>query len=219
MKDEKQSILIFHTDFKEHDHHIEYYLSLLNNQEQKRSQEYTSSSAQKKFIIRRGILRCLIAHLRSLPPNSINFTYNNYGKPQFSQDPSLDFSLSYSHETLVYAFAQYCTLGIDIQHHKTLPSTLHHTQMICTSKEIAMLHACKTEQERTILFYDLWSAKESWIKARGIGLHNLNEIEITQQQSFYNKHLKIKDYYSCVIASQKAHPIKIYTLISKFNLC
>lgn len=89
---------------------------------------------------------------------------NDYGKPYFPEFPHCQFNVSHSGSWIACA-AHHSEVGIDIEKHKAMD--VHIAKQLFTAEEWMEIK----EQEDTLrAFYDLWTRKESYIKAVGKGL-------------------------------------------------
>lgn len=91
-----------------------------------------------------------------------------HGKPYFPDAPQLQFSISHSGAYWLCAFSA-APVGLDVQQHHD-----------CQKQALARRFFSPAEQaflERTshAPFFDLWCAKESWLKYTGRGLSALPE--------------------------------------------
>lgn len=90
---------------------------------------------------------------------------NPWGKPFFLNAPQIHFSISHSGAWWICAFAAQ-PVGVDLQ--------LHHLQadlQILSRRFFHPLEDCWLAQENYIRFFQLWSAKESWVKYMGKGFY------------------------------------------------
>lgn len=112
-----------------------------------------------------------------------------YGKPYFSEHPELHFSISHSGTVWCCAFSA-SPVGLDIQMHgftgKKVPQEKVQEQLRLRQKRIAdrFFHP----SERLWLknggdFFDVWAAKESYVKYIGEGMHRSFESFATADEN------------------------------------
>jgi 4'-phosphopantetheinyl transferase len=106
------------------------------------------------------------AELLQVGKEDLGITYNPYGKPTFRDFPEFNFNVSHSGDWVVAIFHDN-PVGIDVQE-KGEPD-LELARHFFSSSEWRDLKACG-EEGRTKLFFDLWTLKESYLKAIGAGL-------------------------------------------------
>lgn len=140
---------------------------------------YIQQSAQVQGLMVRGYLRAILSQHGKLKPNEWQFEYGEKGKPcltaaQFAHS-GITFNLSHSGDWLLLAIVQQpremlpLELGVDIERCRSgtnIHSILNH---YFSEPETAALLALPCEQQRD-RFFDLWALKESYIKAKGLGL-------------------------------------------------
>lgn len=114
------------------------------------------------------LIRALIMDRCKVDHRDIFFTFNAFGKPFLGQDPSFSFNLSHSGNWVAAAVAgRGQLLGVDIE--EIRPVGLGVAKRFFAPKEYRSLimedKLCQTD-----FFYDLWTLKESYLKANGAGL-------------------------------------------------
>lgn len=146
----------------------------LSADEETRATRFYFEKDRRHFIVARGILRALLACYLQATAAELRFAYNEYGKPvlQFPErQPALNFNLSHSHELALYAFAYERAIGVDIEYMRPLSSG----EYIDLARHFFSPGECATldslpESARRQAFFNCWTRKESYIKARGMGL-------------------------------------------------
>jgi 4'-phosphopantetheinyl transferase len=146
--------------------------ALLSQDERQRAVRYQRSVDRDRFIAGRGILRKIISTYLALAPCELRFTYNEYGKPAVSDDQNdcaLSFNLSHSAELALYAVTMGRDVGIDIEHIREDFATIEIAEQFFSKDEVAEIKSLPMDQ-RTLGFFNCWSRKESFIKAKGMGV-------------------------------------------------
>ncbi|WP_226093368.1 4'-phosphopantetheinyl transferase superfamily protein [Dickeya oryzae] len=118
-----------------------------------------------------GILRLLLAPLCQQDASALCFARNQYGKPFLPQYPAIQFNLSHTHSAFAFAFARYSQVGVDVERcqgqvdrKRAVAKRFFHPD------EIRWLESLDDMQFLSA-FTRLWSRKEAYIKALGMGLH------------------------------------------------
>lgn len=153
---------------------VHYFLSTLAPDEQKRAMRFVFEKDRRHFTVARGILRALLGHYLRVPAATICFTYNAYGKPSLQSPavpPALCFNLAHSHEMALYAFSYGRESGVDIEYMRdlALDDYLLMARNHFSPGEYTRLLALP-ESARKQAFFNCWTRKEAYIKARGMGL-------------------------------------------------
>lgn len=119
-----------------------------------------------------AIRHALSCYAPDVSPKLWEFTRNAYGRPAL-QAPSLafplDFNISHTRGVLVMAFAARGAIGVDVEYTQRRCRALAVAERYFSDSEVADLRGLAPEQQRT-RFFDLWTLKEAYIKACGMGL-------------------------------------------------
>ncbi len=146
--------------------------ALLTPDERQRAEKYFKLIDRDRFILARGVLRKILSAYLHIAPCELRFIYNEYGKPSLSADQNhcaLSFNLSHSNNLALYAVACGRCVGIDIEYIREDFATLEIAKHFFSKDEVAALKSLPADQ-RTIGFFNCWSRKEAFIKAKGMGV-------------------------------------------------
>lgn len=91
-----------------------------------------------------------------------------YGKPYLAGCPGIHFNLSHSGSMVMAAFGDRA-VGCDIEQMAAAKEKV--AERFFAEQEIRALRACGGEAERRVLFYRIWTRKESYMKLTGKGMH------------------------------------------------
>jgi 4'-phosphopantetheinyl transferase len=147
--------------------------ALLSTDEKERAARFKFEKHRKNFISARGQLRLLLAAYTGQSPDKLRFTYNRFGKPSLISDgtlPQICFNISHSHELALMAFHPRWELGTDIEWMKPDFDGLHLVHRFFSQNEIEQINALPDHLKREA-FFNGWTRKEAYIKARGRGLN------------------------------------------------
>lgn len=145
------------------------YRSYLSIDETEKVLRFKFQIDQERFIISRAILRILSGYFLSLDPKKIEFTYGEYGKPDYASKQNLKFNISHSGDMIVLGFTLEHLLGVDIEKIKTDFDPLKLAKNFFSKIEIESLKKFP-KKELPRAFFRCWTRKESFIKAEGSGL-------------------------------------------------
>jgi len=196
---------------------IDLQLTYLSSEEKERAAKFYFAKDKIRFIQNRYLLRFIIAKYLAIQISEVEFKYNKYGKPQLADDEAkLFFNISHSHGFTVLAFSREYELGIDVElvNREEDINCFINTD-IFTPGEINWLKS-QTGSNISAACYKLWSAKEAYVKALGIGLTiPLNSIEtnIVEENGIRLLDIKAescKSYY--LVELQNIHQDYIGTL-------
>ncbi len=155
---------------------------LLSSQEMSRAGKYRFARHREEYTARRVLLRLWLAGELAEPPEKIRIGCTSYGKPfsvQQKSNPSLaDFNMSHSSDSIALATHRTGRIGIDIEYERTLPDITTMLETICTPEELHFLKPLSPSAMK-YAFYQLWTAKEAYLKAIGSGLsQNPNSVNL-----------------------------------------
>ncbi|WCM62852.1 4'-phosphopantetheinyl transferase family protein [Paenibacillus polymyxa] len=112
------------------------------------------------------LLRWLACRQLKISNASLQFTYNAFGKPSLINAPSFHFNVSHSGKWVVCAIDDH-PLGIDIEQLRPIDFEVGRVCFSDTEYDALMR---QDADSRLSYFYDLWTLKESFVKAEGQGL-------------------------------------------------
>jgi 4'-phosphopantetheinyl transferase len=123
---------------------------------------------RRRYMVRRGRLRELLACRLDCDPRDVPITCNAFGKPRV-EGTELRFNLSRSRGTALFTFTQGREIGCDIEWQDPRAATMEVAQRFFTRNEFETLRSLPDSQ-RTEGFFNCWTRKEAFVKARGGGL-------------------------------------------------
>ena len=112
------------------------------------------------------LLRLLVKKILGL--SEFTVSKNAYGKPFLKDYSDFHFNLSHSGDWVVGVVSDR-PVGIDIEQIRQMKNSMDVAKRFFSEKEYAFLVETE-EKSRVDLFYDIWTKKESLIKAVGKGL-------------------------------------------------
>ncbi len=141
-------------------------LEIISSEKQERIRKFAKSGDIKRVLMADVLVRYVIAEELKISNEKIEFGVNKYGKPFLKGNRNFHFNVSHSGDWIVCA-ADNKPVGIDVE--KIGPVELEIAAQFFSDEEYKMLIA-KSPEDRQNFFFDLWTLKESYIKAIGKGL-------------------------------------------------
>ncbi|MDD2614630.1 MAG: 4'-phosphopantetheinyl transferase superfamily protein [Methanosarcina sp.] len=141
-------------------------LTNISNEKQARIKKFARPDDAKRTLLADILVRSVVASELKVSNKTIEFNANKYGKPFLKGNFGLHFNVSHS-ENWVVCVVDDKPVGIDIE--KIKPVELEIAARFFSDDEYKMLMA-KSPKDRQDFFFDLWTLKESYIKAVGEGL-------------------------------------------------
>jgi 4'-phosphopantetheinyl transferase len=148
------------------------YALLLSPDEKTRADRFHKSVDQERFTVARGMLRQIIGQYLQQPPQSLTFSYGDHGKPMIA---NLEFNLSHTSNLALLAVSIDRPVGIDLEQVHPMENLTKLAARFFTVEEHQNI-VTADEADRTELFFRIWTGKEAYLKAIGVGLGGLQSI-------------------------------------------
>jgi 4'-phosphopantetheinyl transferase len=153
----------------------------LQSDERERADRYKFDHLRHSFVLVRGVLRILLGNYLGMSPGAIQFTYGPKGKPALPAPANVHFNASHSGGLAVFAFAQGCELGVDLERIRVLSDIQDIAERFFCPEEARELMSLGAN-EREHAFFHCWTRKEAYLKAIGDGLSaSLDSFRVTLQ--------------------------------------
>ena len=146
---------------------IEKTLDLLNTDDIDKAMKFIFQKDRDRSLLVYAMTKTILGNILGKTPSSLSFSRNEFGKPFLSGHP-LQFNLSHAGDYALLGFHADKPIGVDIE--KTdaniSPDSFLHPPEKKWLLHSALLHSTCLPQEG---LFQLWSAKEAYVKALGIG--------------------------------------------------
>ena len=145
---------------------------ILSRDERKRARQFFFDEDRDHYVLARGLLRLILARYLDVDPGRLRFDYNTWGKPALGEPGGsqwLNFNLSHSGDLALYAVARGRRVGVDLERMRDDVSFELLAKRFFSPREYAVLQAIPAGAKKKA-FFDGWTRKEAYIKARGKGL-------------------------------------------------
>jgi 4'-phosphopantetheinyl transferase len=146
--------------------------TVLNGDEVARADRFLQAHDRVHSAAARGHLRMLLGRYLGVAPKSVELQFNSFGKPSLAGPfaaGDLRFNVSHSHGLVLFAFARGRELGVDIEKIRPDFATTEIAERFFSAAESGRLRALAPELQPRA-FFECWTRKEAYIKARGDGL-------------------------------------------------
>ena len=149
------------------------YYCLLNNQEKAKLNRFRFSKDRHQFLVSRALLKTVLSFYHAqVSAKDWRFRCNKYGKPAISNKSVIDpvqFNMAHCDGMIVLAITRKNKIGVDVEYLNRPDSFFEVAANSFSSMEQAALSKLP-ENKRRKRFLELWTLKESYIKATGKGL-------------------------------------------------
>lgn len=146
---------------------------LLSPQEQLIAQRFVFDKDRHLYCMAHALLRRVLARHTQLDPDAIWFEQGPHGKPELSRAhhpllTQLRFNLSHSQDVAACAVTSCFDVGIDVEDPQR-GAPLDVADRFFSPSEVRELRSLPSESQPD-RFFEYWTLKESYIKAKGLGL-------------------------------------------------
>lgn len=160
-----------HPDGGTHAAQANVWLPLLATGEQARLREIRPRERQWQYLQSRVLQRLVLGAYVDDDPRALAFTRDRWGRPSLADHGELHFSLSHCASHVALAVGSDPVLGVDVE--TVVPvrrSFMRIADQFFHGDDLAQLLGCPEEQ-RYARFLELWTLKEAYLKALGLGMH------------------------------------------------
>jgi len=143
---------------------------MLAPDERARRGRFVFEKDRHQFLVTRGMIRTLVGQYLDVDPAACRFAADRYGRPSLTHPAGrpLAFNISHTAGLVTCAIARDGEIGVDVED-TTRDVTPDLPRRFFSPDEAAALEALP-EPARKVRFYEYWTLKEAYIKARGMGL-------------------------------------------------
>lgn len=143
----------------------------LPEDERERARRFIVNAAARRFVIARTLLRRTLAERLDAAPSALIFGIGEHGKPHLRQPkpPAVfGFNLSHSGEVVVLVTAA-GEIGVDVEELRKVPAAERLARRYFSPSEREFVLAVD-DADRERAFFRIWTQKEAWLKATGLGV-------------------------------------------------
>ncbi|HXA17108.1 MAG TPA: 4'-phosphopantetheinyl transferase superfamily protein [Thermoanaerobaculia bacterium] len=149
------------------------YRQLLNAAEREQEPRFYFARDRLRYLVTRALVRTVLSRYMAIDPEDWVFSTNAYGRPEIANpqvsDAGFSFNISHTHSLIVLGVTKQRALGVDVENILARQAAIDVANRYFAPPEVAALHA-SPRQEQQQRFFEYWTFKESYIKARGMGL-------------------------------------------------
>jgi len=148
------------------------YHSVMAPDEAEQQARYRFAAGRKEYLVTRALVRSVLSAYAPILPKDWQFIRNKHGRPEIAGPagaPRLRFNLSNTKGLVVCLVARNRELGVDVEDIHRHGETVAVADRFFSPSESAELIRQPVHRQRD-RFFDYWTLKEAYIKARGMGL-------------------------------------------------
>lgn len=155
------------------EHLLSEYRALLNPAEKEQQSRFYFSRDRLRYLVTRALVRTVLSRYLPIHPRDWMFSTNAYGCPEIAnaeaKEECISFSISHTHSLIVLGVTRHRALGVDVENVEAREALLDIADRFFAPQEVAALNAVPAQQQQ-YRFFEYWTFKESYIKARRMGL-------------------------------------------------
>jgi 4'-phosphopantetheinyl transferase len=148
------------------------FLPALSPEERARAERFHFQEDRDLFIVRRGLLRTLLAGYTGIDAARLRIREGKNEKPELAApgcSQALHFNLSRSGDAALFAFSREHEIGVDLERTRYFPDRDRIIERFFSRTERTAFDRLP-RNERRAAFFRYWTAKEAFVKATGEGL-------------------------------------------------
>jgi 4'-phosphopantetheinyl transferase len=148
------------------------YRELMSADEHARMMRLVFDRDRRAFLLTRALVRTMLSRYAPIAPADWKFVANVHGRPEILDRPAgvpdLRFNISHTDGLIACAVTIGREVGVDVEY---VGRRLDHdiAARFFAPAEVTDLQSLPNEEQRRA-FFDYWTLKEAYIKARGFGL-------------------------------------------------
>jgi len=151
---------------------LDSYRALLSDDERERMARFVFDRDRRAFVMTRAHVRTMLSRYAAVAAADWRFVENVHGRPEIFDRPEgapdLRFNISHTHGLIACAVTIGREVGVDVEH---IGRHLTHdvAGRFFAPAEVTDLRLLPPDDQQRV-FFDYWTLKEAYIKARGFGL-------------------------------------------------
>lgn len=146
---------------------------MLSFEERRKAQRFVFEADRLRCVVARAMTRSVLANYLRSDPCRCAFELNEFGKPflleALQSSPPLLFNVSHTDGLIVLAITRQHDIGVDVESLSVQQAPLEVARDYFIPSEVAQLQSLPPA-EQGLRFFEFWTLKEAYIKARGMGL-------------------------------------------------
>jgi 4'-phosphopantetheinyl transferase len=148
------------------------YRKILSEDEREKVDRYHFPEDRHAGLLTRAMVRCLLSRYVAVEPSRWKFRTNRYCRPEIAEpklSSTLRFSVAHTDAVIVVLISKNRDVGVDVECLPYDGPCLQVADQFFSPIEVSTLRSLRSS-ERALRFIQYWTLKESFIKARGVGL-------------------------------------------------
>ena len=152
---------------------LDEYQTMLTDSEREKQSRFYFASDRHRYLITRALVRTVLSRYAAAQPRDWIFEADDFGRPHIVNLPpsklGLSFNISHTDGLILLGVTKGAAIGVDVENLGSRELSIAVADRYFAPEELAVLHSLPEARQKSH-FFDLWTLKESYIKARGMGL-------------------------------------------------
>jgi 4'-phosphopantetheinyl transferase len=146
-------------------------VATLSDEERARLAAFRFPRDQALFLTAHGLLRQVLGDHTGHSAGELRFERGEHGRPELTGAlrDTVRFNLSHTEGLVAVVLHPFADCGVDVERIGRRTNVLKVADRFFSPQEVTELHAQPMDRQRR-RFFELWTLKEAYIKARGMGL-------------------------------------------------
>ena len=145
------------------------YDKIISKNEKNKAHEFQHLDDRLSFTKCRSVLRSTLSKWLNCNPNEINIIHRENGKPYLEHSKGIEFNITHTKGLAAIAFSIDSEIGIDVENLNREINLEQIAKKVFTTSEQSLIDS-NNQNDKKRTFYRLWTSKESYLKATGLGL-------------------------------------------------
>jgi 4'-phosphopantetheinyl transferase len=149
------------------------YHDLLDSPEKEQNSRFHFAKDRRQHLVARALARTVLSRYAPLTPKEWAFTTNAHGRPETANPEGrgigITFNISHTDGLIVLGVSTRRALGADVENIHVRHASMDVAKRFFAPEEVAALAALPSDEQQE-RFFEYWTFKESYLKARGVGL-------------------------------------------------
>jgi 4'-phosphopantetheinyl transferase len=148
------------------------YETVLSASERARQQRFMFEKDRHQFLVSHAFQRHVLSRYANVPPEAWEFSIGSHGKPDIAGPtglPPIRFNLSHTKDLAAVGVTLAREIGVDVEYIQRPNTGIELAERYFAPTEVDQLRGLPDGKLQEV-FFDFWTLKEAYIKARGLGL-------------------------------------------------
>jgi 4'-phosphopantetheinyl transferase len=152
------------------------YRTLATPDEQAAASRFHFERHRRSHLVTRAAVRVVLSKYAAIAPPDWRFEQSEHGRPHVSREQAgvpglsdLRFNISHTDGLIAIAVTRHGDVGVDVENAEARRAPIDVAGAYFAPAEVAALHQ-EPAARQSRAFFRYWTLKESYIKARGLGL-------------------------------------------------